>query len=200
LKEPIQNRKIFAEIDILTLSVTQFLIVGSQWKAFEKIFPMRSKNLKSSHGQDQDMDFRVSNYFREKSTPWPCQLLDFWLSNLIGLSNELRTRSQHRFPTSMFDFHGNQHPDLVCDWIFDCWTSMESSWKDLSNEVWQSKIEPRTRSGHQFSHKSFFSRKNDALTLSVARFFIVKPHWNFGNKIIFNNQPRHYYCRTQRMT
>jgi len=57
LKEPIQNRPIFAEIDILTLSVTRFFIVGSQWKALEKIFPMRSKNLKSSHGQDQDIDF-----------------------------------------------------------------------------------------------------------------------------------------------
>jgi len=75
------------------------------------------------------------------------------------------------------DFRKNRCPDLVRGSTFDCWTSMESSWKDLSNEVKQSKIEPRTRSGHRYSRKSFFSRKINALTLSVARFFIVKPHW-----------------------
>jgi len=123
---------IFREIDILTLSVARFLIVGQQWKALEKIFLMRSNNLKSSNGQDPDIDFCVSNFFLKKSTPWPCLWLDFWLWNLIGrslqeLSNEVwqltiepRTRSGHQFPTSTFDLRGNWKPDLsdlVCDWI-----------------------------------------------------------------------------------
>jgi len=79
-----RRRSIFAEIDILTFSVTRFLIVGSQWKALEKICPMRSDILKSIHEQDQDIDIRVSHSFREKSTPWPCLRLDFRFSNLIG--------------------------------------------------------------------------------------------------------------------
>jgi len=86
---------IFTEIDILTLSVAPLLIVGPQWKALKKIFPMRSNNLKSSHGQDQDINFCVSHSFREKSTPWPCLWLDFFINkpHLKGLYRTFLMRS-----------------------------------------------------------------------------------------------------------
>jgi len=89
------------------------------------------------------------------------------------------------------DHRGNQRPDLVRSLIFNCLTFIESSFQELFNEVLQSKIEPRTRSGRRFLQRSFTGykstrqihhytnyAKNYVMTLSVARFLTVRPHWN----------------------
>jgi len=90
-----------------------------------------------------------------------------------------QTRSGCRFPWKSNMDVRNQCCNLVRSSIFDCQTSLQRSCKDLSNEVWQSKIEPGDLRVSRIKEKG------------ILYFYKV------GNKTIFNNQLRHYYGRTQ---
>jgi len=80
---------------------------------------------------------------------------DIWQSKI-----KPKTNSKDVDLNDKNDYRGNQRHDLVRGSILICRISLESSFKERSFEVWQSKIEPWTRSGRQFKWLKWLSRKS----------------------------------------